>query len=238
MADDPRPTDKPSQAGSGIGRATGMSGAEGRGEPAPRGESKEELEGIIARVRNAIKDDDLSGAASSVRGRARGAADSVGQSMAYARSSPDEDSTFDEMLRALTFLSPVEKLNAVRRMVADLYVKLSAGDRFRTTDVSTLISYGGCIVAFVMWWLLLPPLRMADISVISSAFAADGVGVGGVDPKVIINIAIFAGLLLTFVASVWVSFFGKSDKAIDAGSTTAKTLLGFFIGAGTKYLGI
>jgi hypothetical protein len=236
MADDPRPTDKPSKPGSGIGRATGMSAAEGRAESVS-GRAREGVESAIEAVQKVIEDNErkFPGAAR-VRGQAREAA--VADSMADARALTDEDTTVEEMLRVLKYVGPVDKFNAVRRMAGDLYVKLSAGDRFTTTDVSTLVSYGGCIVAFVMWWLVLPPLRMADISVISSAFAADGVGVGGVDPKVIINIAIFAGLLLTFVASVWVSFFGKSDKAIDAGSTTAKTLLGFFIGAGTKYLGI
>ena len=119
------------------------------------------------------------------------------------------------------------------------YTMLSAMWRLRLADASTFVAYAGCIVGFVAWWLLLPPVRVADLSLISSALAADqGALISGIDPKIVINIAIFIALLVIFLASFLLAAFSKNEKAVDAGATTAKTLIGFFIGAGTKYLGI
>lgn len=63
-------------------------------------------------------------------------------------------------------------------------------------------------------------------------------GAMGFDPKPIIHVAIFSALFVTFVVSIGVHYFSKSQTAADSAGTVSKTLLGFFIGAATNYLGV
>jgi hypothetical protein len=90
---------------------------------------------------------------------------------------------------------------------------------------------------FILWWLVLPPVSSVRLALIKEAFAATGQA-GALDPKPLIYIGIFVMLFCTFLVSVWVNYFGKTEKAADQTGTVAKTLLGFFIGAATNYLGI
>jgi len=45
-------------------------------------------------------------------------------------------------------------------------------------------------------------------------------------------------LFITFLTSLWVTYFGKNTGANELANTVAKTLLGFFVGAATSFLQI
>lgn len=128
----------------------------------------------------------------------------------------------------------VGKYLAAAKIAEASYSELSALERVRVTDFFTLSTYTGCLVGFVSWWFLMPPLRLAELFV-GSAWAAD---VASGDPKNIIFWGIFGVLFATLIVSIYVTYFGKDARAADAASGTSKMLLGFFIGAGSKYLGL
>jgi hypothetical protein len=67
------------------------------------------------------------------------------------------------------------------------------------------------------------------------AYAANG---GLIDIRIAINGLIFAVLFITFLTSLWVTYFGKNTGAHELANTVAKTLLGFFVGAATSFLQI
>jgi hypothetical protein len=81
----------------------------------------------------------------------------------------------------------------------------------------------------------LPGVRTLTLILFPPAYAADG---GGLDIRTVINALIFAVLFVTFLSSLWVTYFGKNPSANELASTVSKTLLGFFVGAATSFLQI
>jgi hypothetical protein len=124
-----------------------------------------------------------------------------------------------------------------KREADEAYVHVGPLWRLKLSDPETLVSQVVCLAMFGVWWFLLPRLHFGDVALISQAFAAPA-GTIGFDPKPWIHMAIFVALFATFVVSIWVNYFSKSEKAADQAGTVSKTLLGFFIGAATNYLGI
>jgi hypothetical protein len=124
-----------------------------------------------------------------------------------------------------------------KRQAADAYAHIGPFWRLKLAEPGTLASQVTCLAIFGIWWFLLPPIHFQNIAIISQAFAAPATA-SGFDPKPWIHLAIFVALFVTFIVSIWVNYFGQTDKAADQAGTVAKTLLGFFIGAATNYLGI
>lgn len=117
------------------------------------------------------------------------------------------------------------------------YIKLTPLWRARLNDTATITAQLIVPIGFATWWVVLPSVNIAGLNIISPAYAQGGSAIP-FDPKPIIYLAIVGALFITFILSVWVNYFGKSEKAADHASTVAKTLLGFFIGAATNYLGV
>jgi Ca2+/Na+ antiporter len=119
-----------------------------------------------------------------------------------------------------------------------LYSRLPARLRFRVTEPSTLYSQAMVFAGFVVWGVqLFRPLARFGLLLVSPAYAADSVA-SGPTPKDLIHFGIFVALFITYGLSIYVQYFGKNTKAVDSAGTVSKTLLGFFIGAATNYLGI
>jgi hypothetical protein len=122
------------------------------------------------------------------------------------------------------------------RILDEAYAQLTVLDKLRLTDAFTLAAQASVAVGFGAWWYLLPTTNVA-FGIVSTAHAAT-VGATNLDAKTVINIAIFVGLFFTFLLTLGVHYFSKSRRAAENAGTVFKTLLGFFIGASTKYLGI
>lgn len=115
-----------------------------------------------------------------------------------------------------------------------MFTRLSARERASVADFPTIVSMVLCLVGFALWQIALGPIQLADLWPISSSYAQTPGE--QFNPKPYIQAAIFCALFATLVLSVWVSFFGRNTKNINAASTTSKMLLVFFIGAATKFL--
>ena len=142
--------------------------------------------------------------------------------------------------------SAVEK--EVQKDIAERYIEqlqmaqatfavMPASTRFRTSSPFSLSSQLLVLVGFGIWWALLPPIGLANLGFASIAHAQDGTQGLALDPKMIVNLGIFVALLITFVVSMIVHYWGKSPSAQNAG-VVANLLLGFFVGAAKNFLGI
>jgi hypothetical protein len=120
-----------------------------------------------------------------------------------------------------------------RRDAADAYTQLSSVWRIKIAEPETVVSQFVCFALFIVWFLMLPKIGIGSV-----ALAGPAPSNLGFDPKPLIHLGIFVALFGTFVVSIWVHYFSDSEKAADQAGTVSKTLLGFFIGAATNYLGI
>ncbi|MEA2837387.1 MAG: hypothetical protein QOD89_1937 [Bradyrhizobium sp.] len=125
-----------------------------------------------------------------------------------------------------------------RRELERLWSAMTPRLRLRVTDYWTLTAQVLCLACFVAWGLSFPIGPLKNFALISEAFAQAQPVVRMFDPKPYIHLTIFLMLFGAFALSVWVSYFSDSEKSADHASTVAKTLLGFFIGTATNYLGI
>jgi hypothetical protein len=116
------------------------------------------------------------------------------------------------------------------------YTQLPATWRFRLAEPTVVMSQAIALGAFCIWGWLLRSTWSSAFAFISPAYAAtDG---QPLDQKLYINLAIFVSLGVGYVVSLWVNYFSKSEKAAESAGGYSRTLLGFFIGAATKYLGM
>jgi hypothetical protein len=111
---------------------------------------------------------------------------------------------------------------------ANAYSEMPPVSRLRLTDPFTLVSHVLVALSFTIWWQFMPKLRVVEMT---------ATGAYAFEPKPIFHLAVFACFLATFVVSLWVHYFSRSQAADSAG-IVSKILLGFFAGAATNYLAI
>jgi len=130
----------------------------------------------------------------------------------------------------------VEVYREVAEQASTTYSRLSAWERLRIEDPFSLSSQVVVLICFGFWWLLLPPIDLANLNFISTAHAQTG-NVISANPKELVQLAVFSALFVAFAVSLLVHYLGKGTSARNAG-VVSNLLLGFFIGAGNHYLGI
>ena len=72
----------------------------------------------------------------------------------------------------------------------------------------------------------------------SVAYAAEAVPAVAFDPKPIILIAVIGTLLVILIGSVATMLLSTNTSAVASAGDLTKVLLGFFVGVGTKFLGV
>lgn len=133
----------------------------------------------------------------------------------------------------------VSKYRTFSEEASQTYADVKASWRFRLIEPSTLVIQAMCAAGFILWGLYFvanpPGVHLTQLFV-SIAYAAE-TPAAGFDIKPLMYFAIFVALLVAFLTSLYVQYFSKSTKAQDSAGTVSKLLLGFFVGAMTKYLG-
>jgi hypothetical protein len=127
-----------------------------------------------------------------------------------------------------------------RELSSFAWKRLTPLQRLQVTNGWTITAQVITALCFAVWAASFPIGPFKNFALISEAFAQSATPASSTrfDPKPFIHLMIFVMLFGAFFVSIWVSYFGKSEKAADNAGTVAKTLLGFFIGAATNYLGI
>src|SRR5262249_52519487 len=183
--------------------------ATGVGSPAPRGHKKANNAGLAARTVH----------------RGKRAADARHQDTGDPRRTLPIQGLDAGVQRQRTD-AKYAAYRAALTEAAVTYGEMSPLSRLRLANPFTIVSHALVALGFVVWWQLMPKIRVVEITV-AGAYA--------LEPKPILHMAVFAGLLTTFVVTLWMSYFSRTSTADRAG-TLSKVLLAFFAGPATHFL--